>query len=279
MPELFRYRDENFFCHHTLTEHPDPSSFSMHAHDKCEILYIISGRCAFNVEGRAYPVTPGDIFITRAAETHRISVNPDTPYERCAVHFPAAMIESLGFGTLLAPFTDRPLGVLNRYGAVSFASPMYASCITGICSGTPDKTRMTAYLLAFLAELSPAFSGAGIPGSAEKAGNPDRPENPGAMLVDYVNRRLFGELSLGELGRHFYMSKNSINRLFRQATGTTVGEYIRIKRLLAARERIKAGDFASDAASSCGFGDYSAFFRAYKNQFGKSPHDDTPEKG
>ena len=43
------------------------------------------------------------------------------------------------------------------------------------------------------------------------------------------------------------------------------------KRLALAREQIAAGTPILQAASACGFGDYSAFCRAYRRQFGQPP--------
>lgn len=270
MPELYRYRDEDFFCHHTRTDTPEPSVYPMHAHDKCEILYIVSGQGNFTVEGLSYPAAPGDVFITRPAETHKINMKPDIPYERYALHFSSDMIKRLGFGSLLSPFYDRQLGTLNRYTNDSFSSVIYAHCIESACSHGADKQRITAYLLAFLSEISNSFCGTRFEGCK-------RVQTPETSLVDYVNNHLFEDITLEGLGRQFYMSENSVNRMFRRAAGTTVGEYIRIKRLLSARERIRCGDFAADAAAACGFGDYSAFYRAYKKHFGRSPREDSPE--
>ena len=54
-------------------------------------------------------------------------------------------------------------------------------------------------------------------------------------------------------------------------TGYTVHAYLTGKRLALAREQIAAGTPILQAASACGFGDYSAFCRAYRRQFGQPP--------
>ena len=46
----------------------------------------------------------------------------------------------------------------------------------------------------------------------------------------------------------------------------------------AARAMIQRGEAASRACIACGFSDYSAFFRAYRSQFGHAPKEDAPEK-
>ena len=60
-------------------------------------------------------------------------------------------------------------------------------------------------------------------------------------------------------------------RLFKAQTGSTVHAYIRQKRLLWAARLIREGVPAGKAAADSGFGDYSAFHRAFRDSFGISP--------
>ena len=95
-----------------------------------------------------------------------------------------------------------------------------------------------------------------------------------AQIVRYTNDRLFTDLSLQTVADHFYRSRSQISRIFHQATGSSFWEYVSIKRLLAARAMIQRGEKATAAALICGFGDYSVFYRAYRNYFGHSPKAD-----
>ncbi len=60
-------------------------------------------------------------------------------------------------------------------------------------------------------------------------------------------------------------------RLFKAQTGTTVHAYIRQKRLLTAARLLREGVPAARAAAESGFGDYSAFHRAFRESFGLNP--------
>ena len=60
-------------------------------------------------------------------------------------------------------------------------------------------------------------------------------------------------------------------RLFRAHTGQSVHQYLQQKRLMQAREWIRQGISATDAAFRCGFGSYSAFTRACAKHFGTTP--------
>jgi AraC-like DNA-binding protein len=68
------------------------------------------------------------------------------------------------------------------------------------------------------------------------------------------------------------MSVSQLERVFKQATHSSVWHYITLKRLAAARERIESGSSATDASLECGFGDYSSFYRAYVKEYGRAPY-------
>ena len=92
-----------------------------------------------------------------------------------------------------------------------------------------------------------------------------------AKIIHYIEEHLGEPLSLATLQSKFYISKTHLTRLFKQTTGLSVWEYIGIKRLTFARAKLREGIRASVVAQSCGFGDYSSFYRAYKKRFGESP--------
>jgi AraC-like DNA-binding protein len=96
-------------------------------------------------------------------------------------------------------------------------------------------------------------------------------------ILKYLNRNLHESISLDELARKFYISKNHLNVIFRKETGTTINQYIRIKRLVMARQEILKGCTAEEAAYKAGFNDYSNFYRAYKIFFGIIPSNKTSE--
>ena len=270
---LFYYRDELLYCHHSRDESPRSEDFKMHAHDMLEIYCFLSGGGSYLVEGVEYPLKPRDVMIMRAAETHKLGLRSGEPYERIALHFSPALLADLDpEGRMLAPFTERPLGRGNRFPAGSFPAGRFAACFGDFDrpDQPPWRLRLHALsrLLAVLGELADA-------GDRRSPGSGDGVDFA-ASVVGYVNAHLFGELSLDAVSREFFMSKSQLERVFRRATGSPLWEYVQIKRLLSARERIASGQSASDAAADCGFCDYSAFYRAYRAHFGHSPRQDAP---
>ena len=49
----------------------------MHAHDMCEILYLLSGVGRYIVEGSEYTIEPGGMMLMRPSETHKVQMQPD----------------------------------------------------------------------------------------------------------------------------------------------------------------------------------------------------------
>ena len=90
-------------------------------------------------------------------------------------------------------------------------------------------------------------------------------------IITYVNEHLGEIKSLDEIEQNFYFSRSYLNRIFKKKTGSTIWNYIILKRLLNAQNDIKMGKSAALAAAMNGFSDYSSFYRQYKKQFGTSP--------
>ncbi len=269
MAHIFTYRDQEIYSHHTVDEHPKAENFQMHAHEWMEVFYLLSGKCSYLVEGSKYELHPGDILIMRSAETHMIEIKEDEPYERIAIHFSPAVLAAVPQNErFLRPFLDRPLGQRNLYRTDESGDSRLRAAFEGFgFEGIGDvKLNLMCRLLMFLTVLSAVF---------EKQGNLDGSEDSfQSQLVAFVNEHLFEDISLQSIADAFFRSRSQISRVFRQATGSPLWEYVTIKRLLAAQAMLQRGVNASEACLACGFSDYSSFFRAYRARFGHSPKND-----
>jgi len=249
----------------------------MHAHERPELYYFISGNVEYIVEGNLYQLSPGDIIITHGSEAHMPLIHPGEPYERISIQFDRSLIDDIdSSGLLLKPFFDRSLGQKNLYSPCDCDGTGFANCFDGFDTPvTPDEKRLNivSTLLCTLIRISRQFESI-----SHKEKYPDIDDISG-QLIRYINDELFNDISVSSISRHFFLSETQLYRIFKKATGSSVWEYIRIKRLLAAREKILSGESAGIAASSCGFQDYSSFYRAYTDRFKMSPSKTTqPQK-
>jgi len=268
MPFLYSYRDTDIYTHHSLTPKPSAEEFPMHAHEWLEILYFISGKGSYLVEGNQYPLKPGDVFILRPAEMHKLDIDPSVPYERIVIHFSPSLLRELDpEGNLLRPFFDRPLGQNNRYSAENDPTSQLPLAFSAFQFEQVSDVRLNLIgRLMMLLTVMDSLHG--------KTQSHAPVEGLAGQILAYVNEHLFEDISIQAIADAFYRSPSQVSRIFQQATGNSLWKYVTIKRLMSARALIQRGEPAAVAATACGFSEYSTFYRAYKAHFGHSPRED-----
>ena len=266
MERLFEYRDELLYCHHTLDRHPRTTDHAVHAHEKMEIYYLISGTGTFLIEGSQYALHAGDILLMRTAETHKLLVDEGQPYERISIHFAPELLDWMDpDGQLLRAFTARPLGQLNQYTPGDFHRKYWQAAFEDFDFAASAHVR--AHIIARIAVLLPELCDA----YDRRCGQILPVRGAAAQLVTLVNEHLFEELSIPALASAFYCSPSQVNRLFRQATGTSVKQYILMKRLLSARSMLQRGDSAGMYAALAGLTIIRCSTGPIKSSFPNSP--------
>ena len=95
-----------------------------------------------------------------------------------------------------------------------------------------------------------------------------------AQRIERVKELLaYGDLTVSEIADKLrYSSVAHLSAQFRAQTGYTIHGYLTGKRLMRARALIAGGTPVLRASEQSGFGDYSAFLRAYRKQFGATPN-------
>lgn len=272
--EQFAYKNEMLTIHHSVTQIPDVSRFRLHAHDKYELYFLIEGRGYYTIEGTDYSFRPGMILIMRDGEVHTSHPSPLTTYDRISLNFSKDLFPTTK-ALLDEIFCNRPLGKDNLYLLRDESLGLVTKCMERICEddgSIPYQTRFTTYLQTILLEMLRAKK-AGILGEALLADHPAFSGSSAVIrrLLLYINQNLTSIQSLDVLEQEFFFSKSYLNRIFKESTGTSLWGYIILKRLLLARTLLQEGKQATLVASECGFGDYSSFYRQFKEHFGVSP--------
>ena len=269
---ISHYSGESLNIRHSVDCSPTQDSFFLHAHRTYELFYFISGDCYYTVEGTDYSLTPGCVLIMRSGEAHTLHVRSGKPYERITVNFAPSIIPLLGkeIGEL---FCDRPLGKKNLYIPSEENADFLRSCMLNISRETESENgegHIISNLMPVLTELYHIKEE-----NADELTHLNQPSQGSSetvsKIIEYINANLVTIKGLDELEKEFFFSKSYINRIFKDSTGSSVWDYIVLKRLLLSRSLLQSGKQANIVASECGFCDYSSFYRQFKQRFGISP--------
>lgn len=89
--------------------------------------------------------------------------------------------------------------------------------------------------------------------------------------LDYIEENLRSEITAAELAQQAGFSLFHYYRLFQQATGLPVMQYVLRRRLLHGVYAMKQGQTKIEAALTYGFDTYAGFYRAFCREFGDTP--------
>ena len=93
-------------------------------------------------------------------------------------------------------------------------------------------------------------------------------------VLKYINDNLSGDLTPDSIACKFNISRSKLDKMFRERFDSSVWNYILKKRIKYANSLLKSGEKPTKVALTCGFNDYTTFFKAYKARYGVSPKDD-----
>ncbi len=243
-----------------------------HCQPSYEILHIIKGSGRFIVDGREYPIKPHTVFLLVPFEYQHIEFDEEcTVYERQILFFQLDNLTEEG---------KKILHVMNgNKGGTGFYYPPEAVTQKMLFNlgrynelfDLPEMQR-DAYAQLLLTELI-VYTSMTRTDELRQLNI-----NLAAQVVDYINQNIGNNFSLDELSKRFFVSKYYLCRAFKKHNGISVHGYINQKRIIYAKHLIDSGVSASAAAYKVGFGDYSAFYRAYVKFLGTSPTSNAENK-
>ena len=259
--EVFYYSDTHF------------RSVGSHSHDYYELYFFEEGAVTMVIGGKPYALQSGDVIVIPPGIDHRILLtDPEKPYRRFVLWLTPAYLIALekrspDYGYLLRRSADR-----GRY-VYRFDLPTFNALRTRLFT-LLDEIHADRFAREAAIELSISdlllYLGRTV---YEQEQRRDRKEQLSRYeaITQYVDEHLDEHLSLDTLARQFYLSKYYLVHLFRENTGLSVHQYILKKRLAACCDAMRGGAAVGEVCRQWGFGDYSAFYRAFRKEYGMSP--------
>ena len=242
-----------------------------HYHEFYKLLFFVSGKGGYFVEGKRYSLTPGDIILIGKQCVLRQEFVPGVPCERIILYIsPEFLLRESSSSCQLADCFSK------EYDHVLRPSEKIRKTLFSIVSNIEQELSSKRYgkeivstgmLLRLMVEIARSIFHKEVQKPA-----PMLPKSKRMLdIMHYLDAHLTEDINIDLLAEMFYISRFHMMRRFREETGTTIHAYISDHRLMLARDWIGQGIPATEVCFQCGFGSYSSFSRAYGKFFGTTP--------
>ena len=252
-----------------FSEEQNPD-LNIHVHDCCEVLLCLSGGNTFLIDGSAYTVEPGDLFILNQFEPHKITADPDKIFARFVlqIHPEYLYANSTEESDLSRCFYTRGADISHKISLTDEEiSKLQGLLITfREDHGFGDDIIKKSAVNNFLVLVNRFFLK-----RANKVNIAKCEDKTIRNTISYINAHFSEPLTLEMLAKNSFVSVNQLCKIFKNNFGTTVAKYIISKRISEAKKLLSSGKSVSDTALLCGFSDYANFIRVFKKFVGTSP--------
>lgn len=248
----------------------------IHSHTFYEILFIKSGNLHYMLGDKRFRIQAGDILLIPPGITHQpLFLEPLTePYERyvlwigdsfwkeCTASYPEL---NFAFEQCLKRDSYLLRSSQATWSGLFHAAQMILNEQEQKKFGWQFASRYSAILLMTHICRTYYYQDIASP-EAEKETLMDD-------LFNFIELNLTSKLTLEMAAQHFLVSKSTISHLFRAYYKVSFHQFVIQRRLISAKNNILTGAPLHSVWESCGFPDYSTFYRSFKKEYGISPKD------
>lgn len=242
----------------------------MHIHDCCEVFLCLSNNQEFLIGDSVFSANRNDLMVVNQFEIHKLLEKPASFCERYVfkVHPRFLLLNSTSNTDLSACFYDR----LMFERKVTLTDKQAIELIN-IFNSFKNTDKFGDDIMAELnAVKATVLINRHLMVMGEKINKTSYSSNTVVeSVVSYINDNLFNNINLDELSKRHFISKNHLCRIFKKHTGTTVVNYITLRRIAEAKKFLNDGYDVKDTCEKCGFNDYSHFIRTFKSIVGVPP--------
>lgn len=268
---FFRYDDKSAnlnIVHHAsynYTLKNMKNACIQHTHNFTEIYILLKGKAQYYIEGMIFDINPYDMIIIPAGMIHQSILVEPSVYERCVFDvyddfFTDNHCED--YMSVIKDLTDSKYKIPGYYVKQTAIPDIIASFKTyNSPSAVSSKPVINAKTIEMMYILN----------NNTHFENFSKKNAFIQQIIDYIDLNYKENISLLDLETEFNYSKNHICRVFKQATGLSIKNYINIKRFDNIKKLCHNGETITDACFKSGFNNYSTFYTAYVKAFNQPP--------
>lgn len=249
----------------------------IHTHDFYEIYVYLSGSVKLFIEGDIYNIKRGDIIVIPPYTVHQLlPVSPeqmDQEYDRIYLYVTPACLATFQFNehSVLPPLERASQE--KRYH-FHIADSMDFERIFDSMMAIYQNSKTEFYGKELLNRAHILQSMALLNKHILSDMGPRKTTYINPLIDDvlsYINEHYMEPMSLESIASHFYINKYTLTKLFKKQTDRTLHNYILLKRISIAKQKMAEGRSPSAIYDEVGFKDYSTFYRAFQKMEQISP--------
>ncbi|ACT02207.1 helix-turn-helix domain-containing protein [Paenibacillus sp. JDR-2] len=247
-----------------------------HLHDWYEIVFVYSGTGTFFINHSFYEMNPGDAFLIPGNTVHRAFPDEFSPVTSSAIFFAPRFIQPMEFGeshSLLRCFEQARKSKSYKLET----SPDKREAFSGLIDVMNEEwlNRLPSYRAAIAVRLYDFLIALNRMALTETEHTRSSSAEPSWIrtILDYIDAHIGSqEMSLADLSSKASVTYAHFSRVFKQHTGMNVSEYILIKKIMLAKEKLMlTGDTIASVCLACGFESESYFYKKFKLITGMTP--------
>ena len=255
---------QNINFSHAIAKEPkklDVNAFNFfrHTDEKHQILIFLSGDCRMDTDDYSHVLQPGDVCFNPAFSYYGVTILDDSPYERVVISIPVSeRFDALAYEIfddlkpinvdvkgLLLPFIERYKNYhtalpINQFSALAnnLIEELLYICLMQKQSKQPSKDPSEAFL---------------------------------RKALEYIDLNWKNIKNITEISNALFISPSYLYEIFNTKLNITPKTYLTQKRLQAAHAYLVSGVAPNEVSRLVGFSTYTAFYRAFKAFYGKTP--------
>ncbi|MDP5274796.1 AraC family transcriptional regulator [Chengkuizengella axinellae] len=266
------------FWHRNITSDKHRDFF--HAHQGMEFLWIERGEGHVIIDQKVYEIKPDSLFYFQPFQLHRVKVEVslETPYIRSLIVVEPNVMEPFlkPFSNLLDFFHQLRKEKLQIQNLDVSSDRIFLNYLFESLHLKKDRFNSDSFvendavfMLSFLQYLQGKWD------TLKKESNisEERTSHHTENIMEWLEQHYHEPFQLNQLANDLHLSPSHISHLFKQATGSTISDYLNARRIREACLLLKTTNMpVKDIGPRVGLHNESYFVHWFKKHIGETPY-------